>query len=155
MSPELMKLMAAGGAGKKAAPPVGATPSGSQTPGGPVGAPMTTPQPNQGQQQAANVDIALAMDLLEKALPPYGSESPQGKALLTCLSGLSKTFGEQREKAKPLIPAELKQLMAATPMGGGATPEMKSMAGGAPKPPGAGAPPPGAGAPPPPMAMAA
>lgn len=106
---------------------------------------MTTPQPNEGEQQAANVDISMAMDLLEKSLMAFGSESDQGKTLLTCLTGLSKTFGAQRPKSQSLVPAELKQLMSSLPQGGGGTPEMKAM--GAP-----GGAPPGAGAPPMPMA---
>lgn len=140
---ELMQLMQ-GGAGKTgaAAPP----PPGGAAPGGaPVGAPMTTPQPNEGEQQAAAVDISMAMDLMEKSLSAFGTESEHGQAIHKALGALMKPFGQKRDKAKELVPAELMQLMSSLPQGGGGSPEMKAMAGG-------GAPPPGAGAPPPAMA---
>ena len=136
--PELMKVIA-GGAGKSggAAPPAQGTP-----PGTPNGAPMTTPQPAEGEQQAAMIGVSLAMDLLEKALPPFGAESKEGQALMAAMSGLTKQLGEKRDSAKPLIPAELKVLMQQAGM---KSPEMQAMgAGGAP---GAGAPP-GGGMPP-------
>lgn len=139
----LMKLMqGAGGQAGPTPPPAAAGPA----PGGaPVGAPMTTPQPNEGEQQAAMVDISMAMDLLEKSMGSFGTESPQGQAIHKALGAMIKEFGEKRDKAKPLVPAELMQLMSGLPQAGGGSPEMKAM-GGAP-PPGA-MPPPGAGAPP-------
>lgn len=137
----LMKLMA-GGAGKTGAPGAAPPPPGGPT-GAPVGAPMTTPQPNEGEQQAAMVDISMAMDLLEKSLSSFGSETPAGQSIHKALGIISKEFGEKREKAKPLVPAELMQLMGSLPQAGGSTPEMKAMQGGG-MPPG--------GAPPQPMA---
>lgn len=136
-----MKLMA-GGAGKTGAPaPAGA--AGPAPGGAPVTSPMTTPQPNEGARQAAQVDVALALDLLEKALPHFGSETEEGKSLLSALSGLSRKFGQARSKAQGLIPAELKQLIQSQQ----ASPELQAMQGGG----GGGAP--GAGAPAPqPMA---
>lgn len=100
---------------------------GQQAGGAPVTAPMTSPQQNEGQQQAAMVDISMAMDLLEKSLPLFGSETDQGRSLLSALTGLSKTFGEQRDKGRQLVPAEIMQLMQSLPQGGGASPEMQSM----------------------------
>lgn len=119
-SQDLMKLVA-GGAGKTGAPPPQAGPGGA-----PVSAPMTTPQPNEGLQQAAMVDITMALDLLEKSLQAFGSETQQGKVLLGALSRLSQEFGEKRQKAKELVPAELRQLMASQQP----SPEMMAMAGG-------------------------
>lgn len=131
---ELMALM--GGAGKTG----GAAPSEPVDPAAaPLTAPQTTPQPNEGEQQEAMVSIAMAMDLMESALVAFGSESEQGKALLSSLSGLSKSFGQKRDKGKQMVPAELMMMMQKLPQAGGASPEMKAM----------GAPPPGAGAPPP------
>ena len=124
---ELMQLIA-GGAGAKGAPPAVAPPA---APGGaPSGVPMTTPQPNEGEQQAAMVDISMAFDLLEKSLGAFGSESPQGQAIHKALGVMTKEFGEKRQKAKPLVPAELMQLMGSLPQAGGGSPEMKAMAGG-------------------------
>lgn len=123
----LMQLMAGGG--KTGSPPPAAAP-GAPPGGAPVGAPMTTPQPNAGEQQAAMVDISMAFDLLEKSLGSFGTETPQGQAIHKALGMLNKEFGEKREKAKPLVPAELMQLMSGLPQAGGGSPEMKSMTGG-------------------------
>lgn len=123
--PELMKVIA-GGAGKSG----GGVPPMSGSEGAPMGAPMTTPQPNEGEQQSAMINISLAMDLLEKALPPFGAESDVGKAIMGSLSALTKVAGEKRDSAQPLIPAELKILMQ---QAGKTSPEMQAMgAGGAP-----------------------
>jgi len=76
--PELMKML--GGAG--GAPGGGApgAPAGGGMP--PVSAPMSTPQPNDGEKQAAKVKVQQAMDLLEQTLPELGSESEEGAAVL-------------------------------------------------------------------------
>lgn len=130
---ELMK----GGGGEAAEAP---SPADSAAP---VTAPMASPQPQEGAQAQAMVSISLALDLLEKALSPFGSETPEGKAVLAALTGLTRQFGEKREKAKPMVNAELMHMMSTLPQGGGATQEMKSMMGGgaaAPSPAGAPAP---------------
>lgn len=103
--------------------------------GAPVGSPMATPQQNEGLQQSAMVDISMAQDLLEKSLGPFGSETEKGRALLSALQTLSKAFGETRQKSRDLQGAEISQLMQSLPAAGGASPEMKAMAGGgAPQP---------------------
>ena len=139
--PELMKLMAGGG-GQKGPPMPAAQPQGGE--GGPTGAPMSTPQPNHGERQTAYVNISLAGDLLEQAMPSIGSETEEGRALLDVLHKLSKTFGHTKSKSQELVPAELMQLMSALPQGGGATPVQKAMGqpGGMPgQPPHQGMPP--------------
>lgn len=115
----LMKLMAGEGAEQGAAPP----PDAPGATGAPVGAPMMTPQPNEGEQQQGYVRISLALDLLEQSLPPFGSETPEGKALLQSITALTKAFGEQRPKGKELVPAELKTLMDSQ----APSPEMQAM----------------------------
>jgi hypothetical protein len=134
---ELMKLMAGGG-GKRPLP--GARPVGAAAPGNapPVGSPMTTPQPKEGLKQDALIKITTAMDVLEQTLPGLGSETEEGKAVLSALSTLSKQFGKQKEKAKELVPAELMSLMQSMPAATGGSPEMKAMK---PPMPGAGMPP--------------
>lgn len=133
-----MKVIA-GGAGKTGGSLEDAPPAAPGA-GAPVGSPMTTPQPNEGMQQAAAIDVSMALDLLERSLPPFGSDSKEGKALFSALDSLSKVFGDRREKAKTLVPAELMQLMSSLPQAGGATPEMKALMGGGA--PGGAAPPP-------------
>lgn len=140
MTPDLMKLISGGaGQGAKTPNPMAAQ-SEMNTP--PVTAPMATPQPAEGQQQAAMINITMAMDLLEASLAAYGSESEEGQTLLNALSNLSKKFGASKKKAEGLIPAEIMQLMQTLPQAGGGSPEAKAM--GAPM-----APPPPAPVPPP------
>jgi len=135
---ELMSLIA-GGAGKRGAPGAMPTPQMPGAAGSPAGgAPMSTPQPAQGEKQSAMVNVSIAMDLLEQTLPSLGSESEEGRAVLSVLSALSKKFGHTRARSQELVPAELMQLMASMPHGG--------MAGGMPGGPAAGMPP-GGGAP--------
>lgn len=117
----LMKLMAGADAGKPGAPAEGSPPPAAD--GAPVGAPMMNPQENEGDKQQGYVRIALALDLLEQSLPPFGSETPEGKALMTALTHLTKAFGEQRPKGKELVPAELKTLMDSQ----APSPEMQAM----------------------------
>lgn len=144
MNPELMKLV--GGA----APPGGAPPGGppGAPPGAPnsapVGSPMSTPEQKDGDKEGAFVQIQMAMDLLEKTLPSFGSESEEGSAVLSALSGLSKKFGDKRDKAKEFVPAELMSLMQQMPKGpaGAGGPPGGMPPGGPPgMPPGGGMPP--------------
>lgn len=99
---------------------------------------MTTPQQNEGAQAQANVNITMALDLLEKALPAYGSESDEGGAILKALSMLTKRFGQKRDQAQGLIPSELRSLMEQSGM---KSPESQAAAG-AGGAPGAGGQPP-------------
>ncbi len=136
--PELMNLIA-GGAGVGGAEPPADPSMGGEMGGMPAGgAPMSTPEPARGDKQSAMVNVSIAMDLLEQALPALGSESEEGRVVLTCLANLSKKFGAQRPKAQELVPAELMQLMGSMPggmsmgSGGGAAPPMGGAPMGAP-----------------------
>lgn len=87
---------------------------------------MMSPQQPHGQQEGSRIDVLLATKMLERALPSFGIASPEGKAILTALKGLGKIFGESEQKTDELMPAELRQMMAAaagpgTP--GGAPPQ--------------------------------
>lgn len=88
-------------------------------PGGPatpppmeaMGSPMSTPQPAAGDMAAAQVQIGMAMDMLEKSLYAFGSESQEGQSILSALQTLTKKFGEARSNTKELIPEEMRQLL--------------------------------------------
>lgn len=90
---------------------------------GPVGAPMSTPQVNEGAQAEATAKIALAMKLLSMSLEPFGSDTKEGKALMDSISKIQKTFGIKMDEGDRLIPAELKMLMEAA---GQQSPEMQA-----------------------------
>lgn len=123
IDPQLMALMQQGGAG--AAGP------GAQMP--PVSSPMSTPQPAEGDKQGGMVQVQMAMDLLEQTLPMFGSDSEEGKAILSALTGMSKKFSSNREKGRELIPSEIKNLVASLPQSAGGA----GGAGAAGAPPGA------------------
>lgn len=121
-------------------------------PSGPMTAPMSTPEPKMGTKEAAMVNLSMALDLIEQSLPALGSESPEGKQAVAALRSLSGLLGPRKGKTGELQQAEIMQLLGALPQAGGASPEAKAMAGGAPAPaappmPGAGMPAPMPGAP--------
>ncbi len=111
----------------------------------PMAAPMSTPEPKMGNREGAMINLSMAMDLIEQALPAFGSESPEGMKALAVLRSLSGILGGKKEKAKELQNAEIMQMLQNLPQAGGATPEGKAMAaapaipgmapGGAPQPP--------------------
>ena len=111
--------------------------------GGPTPSPMATPQPMEGVQKAARVQIQIASKMIQKELPNFPLDSPEFDAVHRALGVLNKAFGKQKDEDSRLFPAETMNILSAlkdqpkAPGGPGA---------GAP-PPGAGGPPPGAGAP--------
>ena len=112
-------------------------PGGGAPNQGPVSAPMTTPQPNEGEKQSAMAQVQMSMDLMEQTLKAFGTETEEGMAIIDVLKKLGTTFGSKKEKARGLIPSEIMNLVSSLPKGAGGMP-----------PPGAGAPPQGGGMPP-------
>ena len=116
--PELMQMMRGG-----------AKPGAGNVP--PVGSPMSTPQPAEGDKQGAMAQVQMAVKILEQTLVAFGSDTEEGKAVLHSLSTLSKQFGKTKDSGRALIPSEIMNLVAGIPKGAGG------------QAPGAGAPPPG------------
>lgn len=85
----------------------------------PAGAPMAKPQQKEGLKESARVNIHIAMNMLEQALPVFGSESKEGGAILKILGMLGKEFG--KSDASDLVPAEVLQMNKALPQAGGGT----------------------------------
>ena len=79
-------------------------------------------------EAAANINIQMAMDLLEQSLPALGSETPEGQNIMKSLGSLHKMFGKREAKNRELMPAEIMQMMQTLPQAGGATPEQRSIA---------------------------
>jgi hypothetical protein len=135
----------------------------------PMSAPMSTPEPKMGNREGALVNISMAMDLIEQALPSLGSESVEGQKALAAIRSLTGLIGPRKQKTGELQQSEIIQMLQNLPQAGGATPEGKAMSqapiipgmspSGMPPPPmpdggGAGGPPPSAppgGMPQPPM----
>lgn len=107
----------------------------------PGAAPMTTPQPPAGLQEASRVNIHMATQLLQRSIAAFGVGSKEGRAILTSLKALGSAFGEQEGSTKELMPAELRKMI-----GEFAGPGIPGPAPGAGAPPGA-PPQPGAAAP--------
>lgn len=126
---KMMELIQQGQAPENAATPapdqVGSDAQGA-TP--PMGSPMSTPEPKMGNKAAADINIQMAMDLLEQSLPAIGSESPEGQMIMKSLGSLHRMFGKRESKNRELMPAEIMQMMQTLPQAGGATPEQRSIA---------------------------
>ena len=153
---QLMALMQGAGGETPGGVSVGEAPPSSPPP---MPTPMSTPEPKAGVKEAALVNVSMAMDLIEQALPAIGSESPEGQKLINAISALTTVLGPKKQKAGELQNAEILQLLQNLHQAGGGTPGSRAIAGGPPNlglmnPPGAPpAPPAGgpAGAPPMPM----
>ena len=117
----------------------GKTAQGEPTPadasvdsGAPQGAPSLTPQAPEGEQMSAMIQISMAMDMIGKAMPAFDEKSKEGEAMIDALAKLGRAFGEKEDKARELVPAELRMLMQTL---GQRSPEQTAMAGGgAPSP---------------------
>jgi hypothetical protein len=101
-----------------------------------------------GSKEASMINLGMAQDLLEQSLAAIGSNTEEGKSILSAISTLNKVLGPRKNKTNELQQSEIIQMLQSLPQAGGATPESKAMAGG-PLP---GMTPPGGGMPPPPPA---
>ena len=97
-----------------------------QTP--PMSAPMSTPEPKMGNREGAMVNLGLAMDLIQQALPALGSDSPEGAKVLSALRTLTGVIGGKKESVDELKQSEILQMLQTLPQAGGATPEGKALA---------------------------
>ena len=100
------------------------------SPAGPSASPMSNPTEQEGLKAQALQGIQLAIKLLESSLLPFGTQSPEGKKILSAINGLSKLGGDPG--GPDMNQAQVKLLSAlAGPQGAGAPPP----------PPGGGGPP--------------
>ena len=146
---QLMALMQGAGGETPGGVSVGEAPPSSPPP---MPTPMSTPEPKAGVKEAALVNVSMAMDLIEQALPAIGSESPEGQKLINAISALTTVLGPKKQKAGELQNAEILQLLQNLPQAGGGTPGSRMIAGAPPNlglmnPPGAPPMPQGGGAP--------
>ena len=119
---------------------MGADPNAPQPPSA---SPMSTPEPRMGTQEAARINVGLAMDLLEQSLPGLSAESDEGQKVMSALKSLTAMMGPRTAKTNGLKNAEILQMLQTLPSAGGGSPEARAMSASPPMP---GAPP---GAPPP------
>jgi hypothetical protein len=81
-----------------------------------------------GNREGAMVNLGLAMDLIQRALPALGSSSPEGVKVLSALRTLTGVIGSKKESIDELKQSEILQMLQALPQAGGATPEGKALA---------------------------
>jgi len=89
--------------------------------------PMSTPEPKMGNKEGALVNISMAMDLIEQALPSLGSESIEGQKALAAIRALTGLLGPKKQKTGELQQSEIIQMLQNLPQAGGATPEGRAM----------------------------
>jgi len=111
---------------------VSMTPGAGDVPSSPMAAPMSTPEPKNGQREAALVNVSMAMDLLEQSLPAVGSETPEGQKLISALNSLTAVLGPKKQKAGELQQAEIMQLLQNLPQAGGGAPGARQLAAAGP-----------------------
>jgi hypothetical protein len=104
-----------------------ATTSMSDQTTAPMSAPMSTPEPKMGNREGALVNISMAMDLIEQALPSLGSESVEGQKALAAIRALTGLIGPRKQKTNELQQSEIIQMLQNLPQAGGATPEGRAM----------------------------
>ena len=103
------------------------TPGMSDQTTSPMSAPMSTPEPKMGNKEGAMVNISMAMDLIEQALPSLGSESEEGQKALAAIRSLTGLLGPKKQKTGELQQSEIIQMLQNLPQAGGATPEGRAM----------------------------
>jgi hypothetical protein len=94
----------------------------------PMSAPMSTPEPKMGNREGAMVNLSMAMDLIEQALPSLGSETEEGQKALAAIRSLTGLIGPRKQKTNELQQSEIIQMLQNLPNAGGATPEGRAMA---------------------------
>jgi hypothetical protein len=109
------------------APPVPMEPGMSDSTTAPMSSPMSTPEPKIGNKEGAMVNISMAMDLIEQALPSLGSETEEGQKALAAIRSLTGLLGPRKGKTKELQQSEIIQMLQNLPQAGGATPEGRAM----------------------------
>jgi len=80
---------------------------------------MSTPQDKRGLKAAAHTNIHIAVNMLEEALPAFGSESPEGSKILAALKSLGSLVA--KKDTSDLVPAEVLQMVRRMPQMGGGT----------------------------------
>lgn len=87
---------------------------------------MSQPSENDGSRQIGMVQVETGMQMLERALPSLGMNTPEHAAVLKALSALAKAFA--REKSEGLVPAQIAMMARAQH----ASPMAQMIQGGAP-----------------------
>jgi hypothetical protein len=120
-APPPSQMPGAGGPAAAAQAQPGAQPPGQS----PAAAPMSSPQDKRGVKTAAHTNVHIAANMLEQALPAFGSESPEGMKVLQALKILGSLIG--KKDSSDLVPAEILQMVKGLPQAGGGTAVQKQI----------------------------
>ena len=99
-------------------------------PAGPSVSPMSSPTETEGLKAQALQGIQLAIKLLESSLLPFGTQSPEGKKILSAINGLSKLGCDPG--GQDMNQAQVKMLAAQAGPTGAGSPPPPPQGGGAP-----------------------
>jgi hypothetical protein len=80
---------------------------------------MPQPQQKEGLKAAAMTNIHIAANMIEQAIPVFGSETEEGKKLLKVLQILGPM--QAKRDSSDLVPAEVLQMVRNLPQAGGGT----------------------------------
>lgn len=94
----------------------------------PMASPMSTPEPQKGEQEQARLNVMMALDMLQQAMAAFGSESEEGQTLAKIVTDITRRFGEREAETRQLMPAEILQMIQTLPQAGGATPGQREAA---------------------------
>ena len=97
------------------APPVSMESGMSDASTAPMSSPMSTPEPKIGNKEGAMVNISMAMDLIEQALPSLGSESEEGQKAIAAIRTLTGVLGPRKSKVRDLQQSEIIQMLQNLP----------------------------------------
>jgi hypothetical protein len=86
---------------------------------------MSAPQEKKGLKAAAATNIHIAVNMLEEALPAFGSESSEGGKILAALKSLSGLVAKR--DSSDLVPAEVLSMVRNLPQMGGGTDVQKQI----------------------------
>lgn len=90
-----------------------------------MAAPLSGPQEKKGLKVAGMTNVHIAVNMLEEALPAFGSESDEGSDILKALSILRKHVGKR--DSSDLVPAEVLHMVRRLPQFGGGTDVQKQI----------------------------
>lgn len=123
---KLMEMMkqGQGSAGGIPAPGEAGSMAMSESGTPPMASPMSSPEPTMGSREGAMINLSMALDLIEQAMPALG---PEADKLMPAVQGLNRMIGPRKGKTNELQQSEILQMMQSLPQAGGASPEMKAM----------------------------
>src|SRR5258708_39715381 len=79
--------------------------------GGPTPSPMATPQPMEGVEKGARIQLQIAREMLPRELPHFPPDSEQFDAISKALGTLSKAFGKWKDGERKSVPVEIMNMV--------------------------------------------